>query len=479
MYLIILIIYVTLLLGVGYLTSRRNTTNEAFFSAEHRAPWYLVAFGMIGASISGISVVSVPGMVVASGWTYLQTCLGFFFGYIAVAYVLLPLHYKLRLTSIYEYLNSRFGSTAYYTGSIFFVITKLITSATKLYIAVLVLQHFIFEQWNIPFWLTTTICVAIIWLYTHRAGIKTIVWTDTLQTLFFIIAISVMCYEAYTLNAQCTMHNAQLPSIFKTLLFSDTTTTFVFNDWSSKQNFWKQFISGIFIVVVMTGLDQDMMQKNLTCRTIGESQKNMLSYGIAFLPINFILLLLGSLCVIYTQTQGIQLPSEPDKIMPMMTSSIMSPIAGICFMLGIISASFSSADSALTAITTTLSIDIFRWKENVSLRKQVHIAVCGIFTIIVVLFGFTQNRSIIDTIYTIVGYAYGPLLGLFAFGLFTRYKVHDRLVPIIAITSPLLCYTISAISSHYWGYNWGYELLLLNGTLTFIGLLLIKKQTSH
>ena len=468
MYLIILIIYIILLLGVGYLTSRRSASNEAFFSAEHRAPWYLVAFGMIGASISGISVVSVPGMVVASGWTYLQTCLGFFFGYIAVAYILLPLYYKLRLTSIYEYLNTRFGASSYHTGSIFFVIAKLVTSATKLYIAVLVLQHFIFAQWGIPFWLTAVMCVAIIWLYTHRAGIKTIVWTDTLQTLFFIIAISVMCYEAYELlNEQ---HSA-----FKMLLFSDTTNTFVFDDWSSKQNFWKQFVSGIFIVVVMTGLDQDMMQKNLTCRTLKESQKNMLSYGVAFLPINFILLLLGSLCVIYAQTQGILLPSEPDKIMPMMASSIMSPIAGICFMLGIISASFSSADSALTAITTTLSVDIFRWKENDSLRKRLHIIVCIVFAIIVVLFGFTQNRSIIDTIYTIVGYAYGPLLGMFAFGLFTRYQVCDKWVPLIAIASPILCYTINISTSHYWGYHWGYELLLLNGMLVFVSLFFIKK----
>ncbi len=468
MYLIILIIYIILLLGVGYLTSRRSASNEAFFSAEHRAPWYLVAFGMIGASISGISVVSVPGMVVASGWTYLQTCLGFFFGYIAVAYILLPLYYKLRLTSIYEYLNTRFGASSYHTGSIFFVIAKLVTSATKLYIAVLVLQHFIFAQCGIPFWLTAVMCVAIIWLYTHRAGIKTIVWTDTLQTLFFIIAISVMCYEAYELlNEQ---HSA-----FKMLLFSDTTNTFVFDDWSSKQNFWKQFVSGIFIVVVMTGLDQDMMQKNLTCRTLKESQKNMLSYGVAFLPINFILLLLGSLCVIYAQTQGILLPSEPDKIMPMMASSIMSPIAGICFMLGIISASFSSADSALTAITTTLSVDIFRWKEHDSLRKRLHIAVCIVFAIIVVLFGFTLNRSIIDTIYTIVGYAYGPLLGMFAFGLFTRYQVRDKWVPIVAIMSPIVCYTINAVTSYYWGYHWGYELLLLNGMLVFVSLFFIKK----
>ena len=463
MYLIILIIYIAILLGVSYLTSRKSTSNEAFFSGNHRSPWYLVAFGMIGASISGISVVSVPGMVLTSEWTYLQTCLGFFFGYIAVAYVLLPLYYRLKLTSIYEYLNGRFGSSSYHTGSIFFVIAKMVSSATKLYVAVLVLQHFIFDEWNIPFWLTVIICVAVIWLYTHRAGIRTIVWTDTLQTLLFIVAISIMCYEAWLL---CDTKIATLNTQF---------STFNFSDWHSPRYFWKQFISGIFIVIVMTGLDQDMMQKNLSCRTLRESQKNMLSYGIAFLPINFILLLLGALCVIYTQQSGIMLPEAPDKIMPFMVSEIMTPIVGICFVLGIISASFSSADSALTSITTTLAVDIFEWKQNEKLRRMLHIAICALFAIIVILFGYTQNRSIIDTIYTIVGYAYGPLLGMFTFGLFTQYQVRDKLVPIVAITSPIICYTISDIASHIWSYQWGYELLLLNGTLTFIGLLCIKK----
>ena len=462
-YLIILIIYIAVLLGVGYLTSRKSTSNEAFFSGNHRSPWYLVAFGMIGASISGISVVSVPGMVLTSEWSYLQTCLGFFFGYIIVAYVLLPLYYKQKLTSIYEYLNGRFGSSAYHTGSIFFVIAKMISSATKLYIAVLVLQHFIFDEWNVPFWLTVIVCVAVIWLYTHRAGIRTIVWTDTLQTLLFIVAISIMCYEAWQL---CNTEFATINSLF---------STFNFDDWHSTRYFWKQFISGIFIVIVMTGLDQDMMQKNLSCNTLHESQKNMLSYGIAFLPINFILLLLGALCVIYAQQSGIMLPEAPDKIMPYMASEIMSPIVGICFVLGIISASFSSADSALTSITTILAVDIFKWKKNENQRRMLHISICALFAIIVILFGYTQNRSIIDTIYTIVGYAYGPLLGMFAFGLFTRYQVRDKLVPIIAIASPLLCYTINSITSHYWGYYWGYELLLLNGLLVFVSLFLIKK----
>ena len=474
MYFVILLIYVAILLGVGHLTSRGNTSNEAFFSANHSSPWYVVAFGMIGASISGISVVSVPGMVTTSGWTYLQMCLGFFFGYIAVAYILLPLYYRLQLTSIYEYLNTRFGGSSYRTGSIYFVVAKLISSATKLYVAILVLQHFIFAQWGVPFWLTVIICILIIWLYTHRAGIRTIVWTDTLQTLFFIVAISVMCYEAYELaNVQILSPYLRGTSGVEGVNLS---TIFVFDNLRSTQYFWKQFVSGIFIVIVMTGLDQDMMQKNLTCRTLRESQKNMLSYGIAFLPINLILLLLGSLIVIYAQHTGISLPAEPDKIMPIVASTFMSPIAGVCFVLGIISASFSSTDSALTSITTTLTVNISGNKNDQRRRWWLHLAVCALFAIIVILFGYTQNRSIIDTIYTIVGYAYGPLLGLFAFGLFTRLNVRDRLVPLVAIASPILCYIINAITTHYFNYHWGYELLLLNGTLTFIGLYFIKEQ---
>lgn len=468
MYLTILLIYVAILLGVGYLTSRKEASNEAFFSGNHRSPWYLVAFGMIGASISGISVVSVPGMVTTSGWTYLQTCLGFFFGYVAVAYILLPLYYRLKLTSIYEYLNSRFGSSSYHTGSMFFVIAKLISSATKLYIAVLVLQHFIFDKWNVPFWLIVIICVTIIWLYTNRAGIKTIVWTDTLQTLFFIIAISLMCYEAWKLNAQF--------STLKLLLFSNTTTTFIFDDLFSTQYFWKQFISGIFIVVVMTGLDQDMMQKNLSCKNLRDAQKNMYCYGFSFIPVNLAFLFLGACLVMLLQQQGIALPTASDQLVTTaIESGFFSPLAVLLFTLGIVAATCSSSDSALISITTAINIDFLPpsdAKTSEKRRKITHAFVCLGFILLLWGFYYMGNQNLLDTLFNIASYTYGPLLGIFAFGLFTRYQIHDKWVPIIAFIAPICCLLLQWITHN----ALGYELLLLNGFITFVGLLVIKKS---
>lgn len=465
MYLTILILYIALLLGVSYITSRGdNSNNRAFFSANHNSPWWIVAFGMIGATLSGISVVSVPGMVSYSSWTYLQTCIGFFFGYLAVAYILLPIYYKLKLTSIYEYLNQRFGSKSHRTGSLLFVVAKLISSATKLYIAVVVLQQFIFKELGIPFWAIVIGSVAVIWLYTHRSGMRTIIWTDTLQTLFFIAAIGLMSYEAYKLLGTGIGETLTL------LSESHFTHTFEFKDFSTTQNFYKQFISGIFIVIVMTGLDQDMMQKNLTCRTLRESQRNMLSYGIAFIPVNLLLLVLGALMLLYVQRSGIDAPSAPDALLPYFASNIMSPVAGILFVLGIISASFSSADSALTSITTTLSIDIIKSEERSNpqkTRRITHLGICILFTLIVIAFGFTQNKSIIDTIYTIVSYTYGPLLGLFGFGIITKLQPREKLVPYIALASPIICWAINHITLTQWGYKFGYELLMLNGLITF------------
>lgn len=431
----------------------------------------MVAFGMIGASVSGISVVSVPGMVGTSAWTYLQTCIGFFFGYVAVAYILLPLYYRLKLTSIYEYLFTRFGGTTRLTGSLLFVVAKLISSATKLYVAVLVLQRLVLYQYNIPFVVTVFASVAIIWLYTYRSGIKTIVRTDFLQTLFMIAAIVIICVEMYNI----------LGFDFKTLIAklsaADHTRIFVFDDWVSTRNFWKQFVSGIFIVIVMTGLDQDMMQKNITCKTLAQSRKNMIAYGAAFVPVNFILLLIGSMIMIYADNHAIALPQSPDDILPYFVAGTMSPLAGCCFALGMLAATFSSADSALTSITTTFAVDVLRIK-NIGKRKRtlLHAVICIVFAFIVMAFSSLQNQSIIDTIYTIVGYAYGPLLGLFAFGMMTKRMPRDGFVPLPALLSPVICYLINMMTVSLWNYRFGYELLLLNGVITFAGLWLISEK---
>lgn len=467
LYIVIILAYVLLLFTVEYLVSRKDTDNNAFFTGNHKSPWYLVAFGMIGASISGISVVSVPGMVGAVHWTYLQTCMGFIVGYLIVAFILLPLYYKLNLTSIYEYLNIRFGSKSYHIGSAFFVIAKLVSSATKLYVVILVLDMFVFSKLNVPFAVVAICIVAIIWLYTRRSGIKTIVWTDSLQTLFFILAVVFMCVDVF----------GMLPDSFSfsEMYRSKLTDIFVWNDASSPLFFWKQFVSGAFIVVVMTGLDQDMMQKNITCRTLRQSQKNMIVYGTAFLPVNFVLLLLGTAILFVARYNNITLPDTPDNILPFFVSNYMTSLSSVCLLLGIIAASFSSADSALASITTTLAVDFFNVKalsscQAVVLRKRLHLLVAVAFSLLVIAFGYTNTDSIIDTIYTIVGYAYGPLLGLFAFGLFTRRVPCDAAVPYIAIASPVLCLIIKYLFSYFFNYIFGYELLLLNGLLTFSGL---------
>lgn len=475
MYLIVFVTYVLLLIGVSWFTSRRHADNEAFFSANRSAPWYVVAFGMIGASVSGISVVSVPGMVQSAAWTYLQTCIGFFFGYVAVAYVLLPLYYRTKVTSIYQYLSDRFGASSHLTGAWLFIVAKMVSSASKLYVAVVVLQQFVFDAMGVPFGVTVLLCVFLMWLYTMRSGIKTLVWTDSLQTAFLLVAVVVMCVEIFLLL------KTGFGSLVEQLSAARHTRIFLFDDFASTRNFWKQFVSGIFIVIVMTGLDQDMMQKNLTCSTLRQSQRNMLSYGAAFVPVNLLLLLLGSMCLLFAGANGVQLPAKPDAMLPYVVANYMSPVAGVAFMIGIVSATFSSADSALTSITTSLAVDVVGVDaDNSRIRKLLHVAVCAVFVLIVMAFGYFNNSSVLDTIYTIVGYAYGPLLGLFSFGIFTRRMPRSRMVPVIAIASPLMCYAVNAASTTLWGYTFGYELLLLNGAITYLALLAVSKppQTS-
>ena len=469
LYIICFILYLLLLMGVSYFSSRRHADNGAFFSANRSAPWFVVAFGMIGASVSGISVVSVPGMVQSVGWTYLQTCLGFFVGYIAVAYILLPLYYRLNVTSIYQYLSSRFGQSSRLTGAWLFVVAKAVSSASKLFVAAIVLQQFVFEQLGCPFWLTVLICVFVIWLYTQRSGIKTIVWTDSLQTAFLLIAVAVMCIEVVSLV------ELDFGSVVNTLKDAPHTRIFVMDDFVSSRNFWKQFISGIFIVIVMTGLDQDMMQKNLTCSTLRKSQRNMLCYGAAFLPVNFLLLFLGSMIVLFATNNSVDIPTAPDAILPFVVSHYMSPVAGVAFMISIVAATFSSADSALTAITTSLSVDIFNIKQDdVHHRRLIHLAVSAVFTLMVLVFDSFRGNSVLDTIYTIVGYAYGPLLGLFSFGIITRRMPRGRVVPWIAVLSPIACFAINQLTTALYNYSFGYELLLLNGVITFIALWLVS-----
>ena len=459
-----LIIYMLVLLALSRLTARKSS-NSTFFTGERRSPWYMVAFGMVGASISGVSVVSVPGMVGSIGMTYLQTCMGFIVGYFVVAFVLLPVYYRLCLTTIYSYLGLRLGNNPMKTGSAFFLLSKMAGAAVKFYVACIILQRFLFDYYNIPFALSVILMVAVIWLYTRRGGIRTLVWTDSFQTLCILLALLFIGYHL------CHELNLSAGQALSTIAADSRSQVFVFDDLFSRQNFWKQFVSGIFIVVVMTGLDQDMMQKNLTCKTLREAQKDMCSYGFAFLPVNFLLLALGILASNYAAAKGIALPTAGDELLPtVVASGGLGPVVEVLFVLGIVAASFSTADSALTSLTTCFCVDIAGRPDDERLRHRTHIAMAAVFTVAVVVFRYANSTSLIDAVYTIVSYTYGPLLGLFAMALLTRRSVSGRWAPAVCVASPFVCYGLNAITTSLLGYQFGYELLLLNGLLTFCGL---------
>lgn len=425
---------------------------------------------MIGASISGVTFVSVPGMVRGMDMTYMQTVFGFFFGYMIVAHILLPLYYRLNLTSIYGYLGTRIGVNAYRTGSFFFLLSRMLGTAAKLYLVCLILHTHVFQDMHVPFWVIAVGSVALVWIYTHKSGIKTIVWTDTLQTFCLIAALLFIIY--FTIQKL----DIGFDGIVQTIRHSEHSRIFVFDDWMSRQNFFKQFFSGIFIVIVMTGLDQDMMQKNLSCKSLKDAQKNMYTYGFAFTPVNFLFLALGVLLLTLAAQQNIQLPTLNDDILPMFcTSGILGGSILIFFTIGIIAAAFSSADSALTALTTSFCVDILgvqreEAKRAKRTRLKVHVMISVLFVLIILAFKAVNNRSVIDAIYMIASYTYGPLLGLFVFGLFTKRKPRDKYVPYICIASPLICLATDFLVKQYVGYTFGYEMLMVNGGITFAGL---------
>lgn len=463
-------VYFLILLLLSRLTGR-EASNAAFFRANRQSPWYMVAFGMVGASISGVTFVSVPGMIFSSDMTYLQTCLGFIVGYFVVAFLLLPLYYRLNLTTIYSYLGQRLGPRSYQTGAWFFLLSKGVGAAVRFYVVCIILQRFVFDAYGVPFVVTIVGMVALIWLYTRRAGIKTLVWTDSFQTFCMFAALVLII-----INVASEL-NLDFSGTIQAIAANEHSRIFVFDDFISKQNFWKQFLSGVFIVIVMTGLDQDMMQKNLTCKTLREAQKDMCTYGFAFFPANLLFLSLGILLTILAAREGIALPTSGDELLPMFAATgHLGTLVVVFFTIGIVAASFSSADSALTALTTSVCVDIFRRPDDERLRRRAHIAVCTLFVVFILFFRMANSTSVIDAIYILCSYTYGPLLGLFAFGMFTRRQVCDRAVPFIAVASPLLCYALDTLSQTLWHYHFGYELLMLNGLITFAGLWIAKRR---
>ncbi|WP_378185229.1 sodium:solute symporter [Aquimarina sp. W85] len=467
--------YFGVLLLISYFTGKQSG-NDAFFKANRQSPWYVVAFGMIGASLSGVTFISVPGWVEASQFSYMQVVLGYILGYAVIGSVLLPLYYKLNLTSIYTYLDNRFGPRAYITGASFFLLSRVVGASFRLFLVANVLQSILFDAIGIPFWVTVIITILLIWMYTFKSGIKTIVWTDTLQTFFMLIAVGVAIYY---ISADLGLQGTHLLGY---ILDSDLSKTFFFDDFKSANYFWKQFLSGAFIAIVMTGLDQDMMQKNLTCRSLKDAQKNMFWFTIVLTIVNFVFLGLGLLLTEYASQHSIDV--HKDQLFPeIATQGTLGMGIAFFFVLGLIAAAYSSADSALTSLTTSFSIDILNIEKRyepikqIVVRKRIHVLFSIVLVLVIIAFKYLiKDESVIEKLFEFAGYTYGPLLGLYAFGLFTKWKIHDMLVPVIAILAPLLSYGISVHSKTWFGFEFGFFILILNGLLTFLGLILIRRK---
>lgn len=466
--------YFILLIGISWVTSK-NAQATDFYTANRSSKWYLVAFGMIGASLSGVTFISVPGEVANSNFYYFQVVLGYLVGYFIIAKVLLPLYYRLNLVSIYTYLEQRFGFWSYKSGAFFFLLSRIIGASFRLFLVAGVLQIAFFDAYNLPFWVSVLTTITLIWFYTFKGGIKTIVWTDTLQTTFMLIAVVV---SILFIKDELSWSWTELSSH----LFQDERSTIFHWEWQSSKNFFKQFFSGAFIAIVMTGLDQDMMQKNLTCKNISEAQKNVFWFCIILVIVNFLFLSLGVLLYQYAEIGGIAIPTRSDSLFPFLAVNEFSTLGTVTFLLGITAAAYSSADSALTALTTSFCIDFLGFKETnyaqkKKLRMGVHFGFSIVLFFVILIFQAINDQSVINSIFIAAGYTYGPLLGLFTFGIFTRWQVKDQWVPIVCTIAPLLSYLINRNSEALLGgYKFGFEILILNGLLMFLGLLTIRKS---
>ena len=482
--LVVFIAYTLLIFLVSHLASRKSS-NNTFFTGNRKSPWFVVAYGMIGASLSGVTFMSVPGGVYSGQFTYFGIVLGYIIGYAVIAFLLLPLYYKLNLTSIYSYLEIKFGKSSEKTGALLFIISRLVGSAIRMYLVVFVLYEFVFKAWGIPFWVPAVIFIVLILLYTFKGGIKAVVWTDTLQTTFLLLAaVMTVVIILKTLNISF----GELMSVSTERGYTKLFET----DWSHSKFFVKQILSGAFITITMTGLDQDMMQKNLTCKSLKDAQKNVLTSSFIFVIVNILFMSLGAALIYYAQETGLQLPVNEsgvvvnDKIFPTVAFSL-SKMTSIVFMLGLIAAGYSSADGTLTALTTTFCFDFLHFDKNdniteeqkIKYRKLIHIGFAFLYLLVIILFKPFHNESLIDKIFEIAGYTYGPLLGLYSFGLFVKNrKPNDKYVPIIAIASPIISYILNCYSKQlFWGYQFGFEILIVNGLLTFVALLSISKKS--
>ncbi len=474
----VFIAYTAVLFIITYITARK-ANSQSFYIGNKSSPWFVVAYGMIGASLSGVTFMSVPGWVGETQFSYMMVAFGYFFGYLVIALVLLPLYYRLKLTSIYGYLEQRFGFWSYKTGAGFFILSRVLGASLRMFLVINVLQIFIFDAWNIPFWVNVLIFILLVIAYTVKGGIRTIIWTDTLQTTFMLLAVVLSVHYI----------SRELGSPISALmgnLFDSDMSRIVITEWNHPRHFIKQFFSGMFITITMTGLDQEMMQKNLSIRNLKDAQKNMFTFSTINLVVVFMFLVLGAFLVFFATARGITV-AMTDDLFPTIALKYMGPAAGIIFMVGLISAAFPSADGALTSLTTSFSIDFLGLEKKdkmdnarkTRIRYSVHISFAVIFFISILIFRQMNDRAIIDKLFTIAGYTYGPLLGLYSFGLFTKRRVRDSVTPWIAIISPVICFIIGQNSEHLFnGYKFGFEMLLVNGFLTFLGLLMFSKRGS-
>lgn len=470
---ITMLVYFAFLFAISYVASKK-ADNAGFFTGNRKQPWFVVAFAMIGATISGVTFVSVPGMVASSGFSYLQMVLGFVVGQFIIAFVLVPLFYKMNLVSIYEYLNNRFGFSSYRTGALFFFVSKMLGASVRLFLVCLILQMLVFEPFHLPFILNVVITVAIVWLYTFKGGVKSLIWTDTLKTTCLIVSV-VLCIHyiasTFSLGAVETL---------QTIRNSEFSRMFFFDDVNDKRYFFKQFFAGVFTVIAMTGLDQDMMQRNLSCKNFKDAQKNMIISVILQFVVIAMFLMLGVLLYVYATHQGIALPTKSDELFPLIATGHYFPvIVGILFIVGLTASAYSAGGSALTSLTTSFTIDILQAKnksdnELKRIRERVHVGMAFLMAVTIFVFGLLNNTSVIDAVYILASYTYGPILGMFAFGIFTKWMVRDRYIPIVALLSPALCYVLQRNSESWFdGYQFSYELLIFNALFTFIGLCLL------
>lgn len=471
--------YFGLLVLIAWYTSRKADSNS-YFTGNKQSPWYIVAFGLIGDSLSGVTFISVPGAVATNQFSYMQMVLGYIIGYLIIAQFLLPLYYRLNLISIYSYLEQRFGKTSQKTGSLFFILSRIVGAAFRLYIALIVLDVYFFSTFHIPFFISVLIVIGLILLYTYKGGIKTLVWTDTLQSAFLLAGVAL---SIYVLSSQMNLSWADSFTLVKE---SPMSKLFFFDDWLSKNHFIKQFFGGVFIAIAMTGLDQNMMQKNLSCKTLADAQKNIRWFSIVVVLINLLFVSLGVLLYHFAASKGIAIPEKTDQLFPSIALNYVGGVGAIIFILGITAATFSSADSVLTTLTTSFCIDILGYdeeketKEHKQKRHYIHIGFALLLFVLIILFKELNNDAVINQVFKFAGYTYGPLLGLFAFGLFNKIKINDKLTPIVCLVAPTICYVLDSNSKQWLnGYQFGQELLIINGLLTFMGLWLIKQNSAE